>query len=182
LKKKLGILGVVIGALSYAYMIVQTAIGTGEGVSLTTFGLWAMLAWITVFTMIKQGANPAVPTIFGIGSTATALVLVFKGRLFWTGMDTIIAILVVLCVLLWKTKGAKWALVLSVLAAVIAGVPFIIMTWKTPASSPIIPNIGFLITNTLAFISVKGWRLEDRLYCGVNTVVCSLLVIPWFLQ
>jgi hypothetical protein len=23
--------------------------------------------------------------------------------------------------------------------------------------------------------------LEDRLYSGVNTVICSLLVIPWFI-
>jgi hypothetical protein len=83
---------------------------------------------------------------------------------------------------LWLTNGARWALVLSVVAAVIAALPFIIMTWKSPVNSPIIPNSGFLLANTLAFISAKAWTLEDRLYSGVNIVVCSILVIPWLLS
>jgi hypothetical protein len=181
-KKTLSILSVVVGALAYLYMVVTTAKGTGEGVSLSTFGLWSALAWITGFTMLKQKANPAVPMIYGIGAGATTLVLLIKGRYGWSGFDTIIAALVVLCIVLWLTNGAKWALILSVAAAVIASLPFIIMTWKSPAGSPIIPNSGFLLANTLMLISAKAWTLEDRLYAGVNVIVCSLLVIPWLIQ
>ena len=182
MKKKLAVLSVVVGALAYLYMVVTTAMGTGEGLSLTTFGLWSALAWITGFTTLKQKANPAVPMIYGAGATATTLVLLYKGRYGWSGLDTMIAVLVGLCILLWLTKGSKWALVLSVAAAVIAAVPFVAMTWKVPANSPIIPNSGFLLANILSFASAKAWTLEERLYSGVNMIVCSLLVIPWILS
>jgi hypothetical protein len=163
-------------------MVITTAKGTGEGLSLTTFGLWSALAWITSFTMLKQKANPAVPIIYGVGAASTTLVLLIKGRYGWTGLDTVIAVLVILCIVLWLTNGERWALILSVAAAVIAALPFIIMTWKSPANSPIIPNAGFLLANALALISAKAWTLEDRLYAGVNVIVCSLLVIPWLLR
>lgn len=182
MKKLLNFLSVFAGASAYAYMVIMTSRGTGEGLSLTTFALWSALAWITCFTMWKQGANPAVPAVYGIGATSTTIVLLIKGRYGWTSFDTIIAILTVLCVVLWLTSGPRWALVLSVAAAVIAGVPFIVMTWNSPANSPIIPNSGFLIANTLSFAAAKAWTVEDRLYPGVNFVVCSLLVLPWLLQ
>jgi hypothetical protein len=181
-KSTISILSVVVGVMAYLYMVISTIKGTGEGLSLTTFSLWAALAWITSFTMIKQKANAAVPMVYGLGATATALVLLIKGRYGWTGLDSVIAVLVIICIILWLTAGARWALIMSVAAAVIAAVPFIIMTWKSPVGSPIIPNSGFLLANALAFISAKGWRLEDRLYSGVNIVVCSLLVVPWLLS
>lgn len=169
------------GIAAYLCMVISTIRGTGEGLSLTTFGLWAALAWITSFTMIKQQANAAVPIIYGFGATATAIVLLIKGRYGWTGLDSIVAALAVFCVILWLIAGARWALIMSVAAAVIAAIPFIIMTWESPSRSPIIPNSVSLLANTLAFASAKAWTLEDRLYSGVNIAVCSLLVVPWLL-
>ena len=141
-----------IGALTYIYQVTVITMGTGEGFSLSTFGLWSALAWITGFTMLKQKANPWVPMIYGAGATATTIVLLFKGRYGWSGFDSVIAALVGLCIALWLTKGSKWALVLSVAASTTAAIPFIIMTWKSPAQSPIIPNAAFLVTNILALI------------------------------
>ncbi len=160
-------------------MIITTAKGNGGGVSLTTFGLWAALAWITSFTMLKQGANPAVPMVYGVGATTTAIILLFKGKCSWSGLDTLIAIMVIGCVILWMMSGPRWALILSIAAAVVAAIPFIAMTWQAPAQSPIIPSTGFFLANLFAFISAKAWTIEDRLYSGVNIVVCSLLVIPY---
>lgn len=181
MKNILGFLSVAVGAAAYLHMVVSTAKGTGEGLSLSTFALWSGLAWITCFTMWKQKANPAVPAIFAVGATATTIVLVAKGRFSWTSFDTLIAVLVFICVVVWITKGSKWALVLSVVAAVIAAVPFIVLSWKWPSNVPIIANSGFLLSNSLAFVAAKAWTLEDRLCFGANIVVCSLLVIPWFI-
>ncbi|HEY0908422.1 MAG TPA: hypothetical protein VGE35_03690 [Candidatus Paceibacterota bacterium] len=182
MKTKLRFLSVLIGSLAYLHLVIMTARGTGEGLSLTTFALWSALAWITSITMYKQKVSPVVPAIFATGATATTAVLLAKGRYGWTGFDTLIAILVFLCVVLWMTKGPMWALVLSVVAAVIAAVPFIVMSWQSPATIPIIANSGFLITNVLAFASAKEWTLKDRLYSGANIIVCLLLVLPWFLN
>jgi hypothetical protein len=182
LKKFYEIISVVFGVSAYTYMVVSTIIGTGEGLSLTTFGLWAALAWITGFTMLKQGANPVIPMVYGTGSTLTALVLLFKGKYQWTMMDTVIAILVLVCIILWKTRGTKWALILSVVASMVAGIPFVIMTWKNPMGSPIIPNLGFLATNIFSFAAAKAWTLEDRLYTGTSIILCLFLVVPWLIS
>lgn len=182
MKKFLGILSVVIGAIAYAVMVITMIKGTGEGASLTTFTLWSALAWITGFSILKQGANPAVPMMYGVGAASTAIVLFFKGRFQWSGLDTITTILVVVCVVLWLTSGPRWAMIMSIVAGVIAGIPFIVMTWQAPANSPIIPSSGFLLANFLFFLSGKKWTLEDRLYGGVNVIVTSLLIIPWLLM
>ncbi len=175
-------MSVVMSIFGYSCLIVMTAKGTGEGLSISTFGLWSALAWITSFTMLSQKANPAVPIIYGVGATTTTIILLFKGRYGWSALDTVIAILVVLCVILWLTSGPRLALILSVVAAAIATIPFVVLTWKSPEMSPIIPNSAFLVANYLAFVSAKAWTIEDRLYSGVNVVVCSLLIIPWLFR
>ena len=163
-------------------MVYITALGTGEGLSLSTFGLWAVLVWISSFTMLKQGANPAVPMIYSSGATITALLLHTKGRYGWSEFDSWIAALTALCVILWLTQGARKALILSVIAAGIAGIPFIVLTWNNPDNSPVLGNTGFLLTNLLALASAKAWTLEDRLFSSVNTAMCLLLVIPWVIK
>ncbi len=182
MKSLLAKLSVCVGVAAYAVMVYTITLGTGEGLSLSTFALWVALAWITSFTMLKQGANAAVPMIYGLGASITTLVLLYKGRYGWTGFDTVIAILTTICVILWLTQGARKALILSVIASAIASIPFAVMTWQAPASSPIIPNTGFLLSNILAFVAAKAWTVEDRLYSAVNIIVCSLLVIPWMIQ
>ena len=182
MKQKLSTLSVIIGALAYLYMILTTVNGTGEGLSLSTFGLWSALAWITVFSTLKQGANPAIPMIYGLGATVTTVVLLIKGRYGWTGFDTAVAISFVGCILLWLISGPRWALVLSVFSSVLTATPFIVMTWTNPQGSPIVANTGFFLANILSFVSAKAWTLEDRLYSGANIVVCGLLVLPWLLS
>ena len=181
MKKNIAILSAVFGALAYLYMIISVIRNGSEGLSLSTFALGAALAWITGFTMLKQKANPTVPMIYGIGATITAVLLFIDGRCSWTGFDTVIALLVACCIILWLSKGPRYALILSVAAALISFVPYLTMTWKNPAASPIIPNTGFLLANILAFASAKTWTLEDRLYAASNTILCAALVIPWLL-
>ena len=86
MKKKLSILSVVIGASGYAYMVAMTMTGSCEGLSFTTFALWAALAWISALSMKKEEANPAIPMVYGTGATSVALILLIKGKYQWTGL------------------------------------------------------------------------------------------------
>ncbi len=181
MKTKLAILSVLFGALSYLILIVETAKGTGEGLSLATFALWSALAWITIITMLKQKANPAVPIVYGLGATTTTIILIMKGKFGWTSLDVVVGILTVICIVLWLTNGPRWAFVLSIASGSIAAIPFIVMTWSQPENSPIIPNLGMLVANIFSFVSAKTWKLEDRLYSGVNIVLGTILIVPWVL-
>jgi hypothetical protein len=178
-KKMLGHLSVVVGASTYLYLICKVTQGTGEGLSFTTFALWSALAAIISITMLVQKANPAVPAVYCCGATTTAIVLFMKGRMAWTEFDTLILILVVLCVFLWLTSGPKAALIMSVTAGLVAGIPLLRIAWEAPLTSPVVANSGFLLANVLSFASAKDWTLKDRLYSGSNVILCLCLVVPW---
>ncbi len=174
-------LGVALAGISYLYLIVITAIGTGEGLSFSTFALLGALGWITSYTTWRSGNNPGVAMSYAIGATTTAITLIVKGRFGWSGFDTVIATMVVTCLILLRMSSNKTALAFAIAASAISFVPFVVLTWKFPAMSPVIPNTGFLLANILALVSAKNSTLEARLYPTSNTIICSLLVIPWLL-
>ncbi len=178
-------MSVVIGACVYLYIIISTILQTGEGFSFATYALWSALAWITGYTTMKKKGPFGVPMMYGVGATSMAAILLFKGRFSWNMMDTIVAILVFVCLFLLVTSGTRCALVMSVIGAVIASVPFTIMTWENPEASPIIANAGFLVSNFLLLLSAgkpREWTIENSLYGGVNTISCGSLVLPWLLN
>jgi hypothetical protein len=173
-----------ITAAAFGYLaVIDTTINVScEGLSFATFMLWSALAWITTITTWKQSGEAGVPLMYSIGATITMCILMWKGKTAWSSNDTIVAILVVICVVVWMVKGDRLALVASVMAATIAVIPFMLLTWKNPSLSPIVANTSFLIANIFGFISAEKWTLQDRLYLGVNIGVCGLLVLPYWLQ
>jgi hypothetical protein len=181
LKTILGLIGVAAAGAGYTVMILMTAAGTGEGLSFATFLLWSALAWINTISTKKQSGSWIIPLMYSIGATTTTIVLIIKGRYGWSVFDTVVAILVIVCVILWLAKGDRWAIVSSTTASFIAALPFLIMTWKNPSVSPITPNTLFLLANFLGFIAAKKWTLQDRLYLGSNVVVCGSLVLFYWL-
>jgi hypothetical protein len=179
MKKNLSIASVVVGVLAYLFIITTTIRGTGEGLSISTFALWSAIGWITVFTIFQQNANASVPLIYSLGATAVTFVLIHKGQYGkWSTFDSVIAVLVVACLVLWLVNGARVALIMSVVAGSTASLPYLIMTWQFPDQSPFLPNIGFFLANALALAGAKAWTIEDRLYPFVNTVLTAMLLIP----
>lgn len=181
MKEILAKMSLTLGIVAYSLMIFSTLMGTGENLSFTTFALWSMLNFITAYTTYKKKANPSIPIIYGSGATLTAAILLCKGRCQWSNLDSAVAVLVVVCLLLWKIKGEKWALVSSTLAATIAGIPFLVIIWRNPEMSPVLPNALFTLTNLLSFFAADKWTVEDRLFSGINVIFCFMFVLPWLL-
>ena len=179
MKKILDRLGVLIGCLTYLFLIITTAQGSGEGLSFSTFGLWAMLAWMVGLAMLKQKANPAILLTYGTGAATITIILIVKDRFFWSSLDSVVVVLTIACIFLWLLSGPRWALVLGVIATIVSSIPFVVITWKFPANSPIVANAGFFVSNALAFIAAKAWTLEDRLPFAANLSMLTLLIVPW---
>jgi uncharacterized membrane protein YobD (UPF0266 family) len=167
----------IIAALSYAYMVVGVIRSGGVGLTFSTFILWASLAWITTVNLRVQKIDAKLVTVYAIGSSCTAISLLCLGRIGWSYFDTVVAMLVVTCIIIWKTGGPKLALIAMVTAGLIAAMPFTIMTWRHPETSPILANSGFFFANLFTYLSAK--EFDDRLYSGVNVILCGLLVLFW---
>lgn len=167
----------IMAAISYTYMVIGVINSTGEGMSFSTFSLWSTLAWITTVNLWMQKIDARLVIVYAIGSGTTALTLLSKGKVQWNQFDTIVAILVAICLIIWKTSGPKWALISMVAAGLIAAMPFTVATWNHPEQSPVVANFGFLLANLFTFIGAK--QFGDKLYSGVNVLLCGLLVFFW---
>ena len=167
-------------ALSYSYLITKTVQSTGDNLSISTYGLWSVLSIIVGSTVFIKGGDYRTVVVYGIGAIATTAILIEKGKLItWSGLDTVVAILVIICLIMWKRSGEIPALKIAVFAGTLAALPYLGLCWKTPLDSPIIANIGFLIANGSGLIASKNWEPEHHLYFSANTALCFLLVLPW---
>lgn len=169
-------------AICYTYLVFCAYKEDGRGLSFTSFILWTVLTWISCLTIKRQGGStPAVPMVYAIGATTMTVVLACKHRYTTLNvLDGFISILVVVCIVFWLMKGEKWALVISVIASSVAGIPYMVITWKFPIDSPVLANTGFLIANAIAFVSAGKWTIKDRLFTGVSVVTGIIMIIPWF--
>ncbi|HEY0908423.1 MAG TPA: hypothetical protein VGE35_03695 [Candidatus Paceibacterota bacterium] len=184
MKKLLKILSAIIAAGSYAYMICAIIRGTGEGLLISTFALWSILAWITTVSMLGKVERSAliVPCIYATGATTTSIILVFKGRYGFSGLDGLTTSLATFCIVALIGNEKTKALVLSVAAGMIAAVPFIALTWQRPEHSPIIPNAGCLAANILGLMAIPNRKIESWLFYVANIMLGIALVLPWLLM
>lgn len=170
----------IMAAVSYAYMIIGVINSTGEGMSFSTFSLWSTLAWITTVNLRIQKIDARLVFVYALGSGTTAITLLFKGKIGWSQFDTIVAVLVGVCLIIWKTSGPKWALIAMVTAGLVAATPFTVITWNHPEQSPVTANFGFFLANLFTYLGAK--EFGDKLYSGVNVVLCGALVSFWLMH
>ncbi len=164
-------------AISYAYMVTGVILSGGKGLTFSTYLLWTSLAVIVTINLKAQKIDNRLVTIYAIGAGSVSLSLLCLGKSGWSSFDTIVAILVIICIIIWKVGGPRLALIAMVVAGLIAAMPFTIMTWKNPESSPVIANVGFLAANLFTYLGAK--EFGDKLYSGVNTLLCGTLVAFW---
>lgn len=186
------------GIATYMGLIHGAYVSGGKGLSLSSFVLWTALSLVSAIGIVRRSTktdkpknvkdaeekgSPSIPAIYGSGALIVSVILWQKGAaVTWSSMDTLIAILVCACIaLLFKKKFDKHALVLSVLAGTIAGIPYTVMTWQNPAASPIVCSVCFFSSSFLAFLGAEGWTLKSRLFTGVSVVNNLILIIPWLI-
>lgn len=181
MKKKLYVASLVMAVFGYSFIIAKAIEGT-DGLSFSTFALWALLAWIIGFAEKSGKGDPVLALIYGLGASITACILYVNRsdqRLAVDTTDIIVAVMTVFCLMFWMTSGPRFALVLAILSGVIATVPFAIMTWEHPQNFPVVANVIFLVANVLAFLSADKWTLEARLYPGTNVLMGIFMLAPW---
>jgi hypothetical protein len=145
--------------------------------SFAAFFLWAMLDTIAMVTTILQGGNFWLPLSNVVGSSTIALLLIFKKQVSWSWIETMTAILVFICLIIWYTAGEQAGIISSSLAVVIASVPQMVDTYKNPAGTPLIAYLIFLAANILSFAAGHDWSIEERFYAGCAVFLCLVIVL-----
>ena len=145
--------------------------------SFLAFLLWAMLDIIATITSIIAGGNFWLPLSNAFGASVVAILLAMKKKAEWTIVETLTAVLVLICLVLWYVLGERAGIVSSSLAVVFASLPQVVHTYKRPQATPTLIYAVFLFANILSLFAGKEWTIEERFYPGCAVFLCLVIVL-----
>lgn len=165
-----------IGMLAYVLLIVALLRTTTEQ-SFAAFLLWALLDLIATITTMLAGGNYWLALANAIGSSVITLLLIYKKQVAWSWVESMTAVLVLVCLGIWYAAGERAGIVASGLAVVIASVPQMVDTWRKPEATPVVAYLIFLLANVVALIGGRAWTIEERFYACCGIFLCSVITI-----
>jgi len=168
--------GIIVGIAVYIPLCIQILSGKTKQ-NLATWGLWALLDSIAAASLFYQHGNFFLPALYALSSTVISLSILKSKNFSWTWFETMVAFMVVACIVIWAISGAYVATIASTTAVVIAGIPLTAECWKKPEESPFLTYLGFLVANALGVIGGKEWSVTERLYTAACTALCLVVVI-----
>jgi hypothetical membrane protein len=146
-----------------------------------TWFLYLTLDCITMFSGEKVRINMD-PMVFGfaIGSLIMSSVLFYQRRFVkCTMVEFTTIILIIICVVIWKSVGSYFALVASIASEGIIGIYLIIETYKYPkVKYNLTGYLGFIIVSILSVISTKAWSIEEVGFALSETILSFVILIP----
>ena len=144
----------------------------------TTWLLWALLDIVIAASVIYQGGNWPFIITYVLGCIAVAVTVYKKSSVIqWTGYETFVTVLAIVCMLVWSVSGARTATIAGTVAVIIAGIPQFDDIWRKPEENSILVYTGFLIGNIFSTAAGKDWSVEERFYPATCTVFCLIFIL-----
>ncbi|MFA6324989.1 MAG: hypothetical protein WCX46_02055 [Candidatus Paceibacterota bacterium] len=132
------------------------------------------------FSTLMEASSTFLPLFYAIGSFITAGVLLYKKIYSWTWWDTIITVIVLICIFIWIEAGDYTAIIVGIIASTISFIPQIRDTNEKPHETPFIFYFFFLLGDSLCFIGefVGGneFTVKGSLF-SFTEILLSLIII-----
>jgi hypothetical protein len=159
----------------YGPMIVEIIRAGGAGQSFATWGLWAVLDTILTITLWQQHGNYLLSLGFAVGGVALTAVLLTQGSWKWGRFETVIALMVLASLAVWKFSGPRNATIAVTTAVCIAGVPGFVEMLRQPQLAAGKLWAGFTVANLCSFFGGTAMTVEERLVPAAFTGLCALM-------
>jgi hypothetical protein len=168
----------VLSGLTIAIAYIPFIMGTIQGRVVPNRASW--LVWfvqdvLMASSAIMAGVGPAavMPVIWGLGATVMLILSLTKGtRGAFTGLEKACLVLSGLGILLWATTGApRLALVASVSAACIGGVPTVVKAWVKPWTETMSGWLLMILGTVFSCLAIQKWTFDS----GFLPIVMGLL-------
>lgn len=144
-----------------------------------TWFLYCILDTITMFSGIKVDGNYILLFGFATGSLVMALILLHQRRIHWTVHETLIGLLIFICIYLWRIGGPYYSLIAGICAESIVGIYLIQRTFRYPKREyNLWGYILFLTTSVLSLFRAENLSIEQIGYPLCETILCSIILIP----
>ena len=148
--------------------------------SFAAFLLWGLLDSIAMVSAMLVQGNFWLAASNVAGTFSVAALLLLKRQYEWSRTETLTCVMVAACLIIWYNAGHTVALMASSVAVVIAGIPQMAHTWRSPRDTPIGVYGIWMASNILSLVAGKDWTIDERFYAGCGIVLClSILGVTW---
>lgn len=145
--------------------------------NLASWVLFTLLTGVAAASVIVQHGNYPIALVWAIGN-ATVSLCIFKSKVFsWTWLESMVVVLVLACLVVWKISGPKAATIATSIAFLTAGLPQLRDTYRKPWNTSVIIYSGYSVASMLSVIAGKDWSVEQRLFPMVLVLFNFLVAI-----
>jgi len=169
--------GGVMALALFVPMIVEIVRTRGAGQSFATWGLWAVLDSMLTITLWQQHGNYLLSLGFAVGGVFLSAVLLAQGGWAWGKFESVIALMVLASLAVWKFSGPRNATIAVTAAICIAGIPGIVEMLRKPQRSAAKVWAGYTLANVLSFFGGTAMTLEERLVPAAFTLLSVLMMV-----
>lgn len=171
----LKLVGGILACAMYLPMILEIIRSGGAGQSFATWTLWAVLDSMLTISLVQQHGNYFLSLGFAIGGIALAAVLLRQRNWSWGRFETVIALMVLACLAVWKFSGTRNATIALTTAICIAGIPGFVEMLRKPQPAAGRLWAGFTAANVVSFFGGTAMTVEERLVPAAFIVLCGLM-------
>lgn len=167
-----------IGQISY---ISDTLKGRVKPNRVTWF-LWAVIPAIALLAEIKQGVGLPVLMTFmvGFGPLLIFLASFINKKAYWkiSVLDIICGLISILGVVLWQIVGSgNLAILFSIIADFVAGIPTMVKSYHAPESENYMPFLFSAINALLTLLALKVWNFAHYAFPLYILFACLVLIV-----
>ena len=175
--------GGVMALALFVPMIVEIVRTRGAGQSFATWGLWAVLDSMLTITLWQQHGNYLLSLGFAVGGVFLSVVLLAQGGWAWGKFESVIALMVLASLAVWKFSGPRNATIAVTTAICIAGIPGIVEMARRPQRSAAKLWAGYTVANSLSLFGGAMWSVEERLAPAAFVALSvAMLAACWWPQ
>jgi hypothetical protein len=162
------IIGAIIGSLGGFYYLYETIVGKAQPNRITWL-LWGIFPMVIFVAQRAQGVEGLSWTSFGAGFTPLLIVAAsfFNKQAYWKSQprDYYLMAAAIVGMILWAiTDNPNLAILFSLLADMLAGIPTLIKSYRHPQSESWIAYAISTIGFGISFLSVQTYNFETTAF------------------
>lgn len=176
---------VIVGALFNLFGSANYALDTINGKTKpnrVTWFLWALAPLIAFTAQLKAGVGLSSLMTFmvGFGPLVIFLASFINKKAFWkiTSLDIVCGLISVLALVLWYITGTGLiAIIFSIVADFIAGIPTIIKSLRDPESESYGVFRNGAISAVITLLTIKHWNFTTYGFAVYILAICAFLYV-----
>lgn len=181
INEKFILLGAALSLYGGASYIISTLQGKTRPNRVTWF-LWATVPSIALVAQLSEGVRwqAVITFVAGFNPLMIFIASFINRKSYWkiTKLDVTCGLISLLAIVLWAISGkGSVAIILSIVADFLAGLPTLLKAYKFPETENYRVFLFGAINATITLLTIKHWKLASFAFASYILAICIVLVM-----